>query len=325
MSTKRLQATTTTAVLAGALLLTACSEDKAPPPRTCCEQPKIPPGVTPFVVVADDVTGPGDGEKVSLRAGLSQPVKRDDLYPVLKTIYVHLMKRGALEPVQIVVSVYTSEAAARAGGDQGLAGRIVREQSDAGPKCENKVPYDLAEQVARTFAATMGRADEEDPNDTCHLAEKKVVARHDDSFRHKPSYKLDAAQQAVEITYPYLELGKDEYVKNLPFNSAMRDWIEYVTTFFRKVPALKALTFIGVTNDQPVVKISVSRAQFDSLLGSLQESVAAHSAITFASLGLHKKDDKGAAKEQAAFQAKTYRTALAGLPKNQVFVSPKLK
>jgi hypothetical protein len=42
-------------------------------------------------------------------------------------------------------------------------------------------------------------------------------------------------------------------------------------------------------------------------------------------LGLHRKDDKGAAKEQDTFQSKTYRTALAKLPKGQVFVAPKLK
>jgi hypothetical protein len=120
-------------------------------------------------------------------------------------------------------------------------------------------------------------------------------------------------------------MGKDEYVQSLSFNSAMRDWIDHVGTLFRKVESLKEASFVGLQNDQPVVKITVTRPQFDSSLSSLQEDVAAHSAITFASLGLHKKDDKGAAKEQATFQSKTYKSALAALPKNQVFVSPKLK
>jgi hypothetical protein len=40
---------------------------------------------------------------------------------------------------------------------------------------------------------------------------------------------------------------------------------------------------------------------------------------------MHKKDDKGASKEQETFHSKTYKTALAALPKNQVSISPKLK
>jgi hypothetical protein len=309
-----------------AALLSSCSTESAPPPKACCEQPKIPSNVTPFVVVADDVTGPSDGERVIMRVGLSSPIKRDQVYPVLHTLYRHAMKRTSFEPIHFVATVYASESAAKTGGDSNVVARIVREQSDIAPKCENKVTYDLAEQVARAFASETGRGeDADDSNDTCHLAEKKVVAHLDDKFTHKPSYKLDAARQAVEITYPYLEMGKDEYVANLKFNSAMRDWIAHITGLFRKAEPLKEVTFVGVHDDKPVVKITVTRGQFESSLASLQEDVAAHAAITFASLGLHKKDDKGAEKEQAAFHSKTYKSALAMLPKNQVFVSPKLK
>jgi len=305
--------------------IAACSTEKAPPPKSCCEQPKIPAGVTPFVVVAEEVSGPSDGEKVIMRVGVSQPIKRDQVYPVLHTLYRHAMKRNAFEPIHFVANLYPSETAARTGGDQGIAASIAREQSDAGPKCENKIPYDFGEQVARTFAASIGRGETEDSNDSCRLNEKKVVARVDEKFTHKPSYKVDPARHAVEITYPYLEAGKDDYVKELKFNSAMRDWIESFQSFFGKVDELKELTFIGVQNDQPVVKITATRQQFDSSLANLQESVAAHSAVTFASLGMRTTDDKGAEKEQRTFQSKTYKTALASLPKNQVFVSPKLK
>ena len=308
-----------------ALSAAACSTEKSEAPKACCEQPKIPAGVTPFVVVGDDVTGPSDGQKVIIRVGVSQPIKRDQVYPVLQTLYRHAMTRTTFEPIQFVANLYASESAAKTGGEGGLMARIVREQSDHGPKCENKIPYDFAEQAARAFAATVGRTEEEDLNDTCRLAEKKVVARVDDKFTHKPSYKVDAARMAVEITYPYLELGKDEYVKDLRFNSAMRDWIEHAQSFFGKVDGLKELTFVGLQNDQPVVKITVTKEQFNGQLASLQEEIAAHSAVTFASLGMHTTNDKGAAKEQSTFQSKTYKTALGALPKNQVFVSPKLK
>jgi hypothetical protein len=315
--------------LAGGLSLLAlagaCSTEKAEAPRACCEQPKIPAGVTPFVVVADDVTGPSDGQKVIMRVGVSQPIKREQIYPVLHTLYRHAMTRTVFEPIQFVASLYASESAARAGGDGGLMARILREQGEQGPKCENKIPYDFSEQASRAFNATVGRGEQEDSNDSCHLTEKKVSARVDDKFSHKSSYKVDPARSAIEVTYPYLEMGKDEYVKDLKYNTALRDWNEHMQSFFGKVEGLKELTFVGVQNDQPVVKITVTRQQFDGQLSSLQEEIAAHSAVTFASLGLHKSDDKGAAKEQNTFQSKTYKTALAALPKNQVFVSPKLK
>jgi hypothetical protein len=303
----------------------ACSTQKSEAPRACCEQPKIPPGVTPFVVVGDEIAGPSDGQKVIMRVGLSQPIKRDQVYPVLHTIYRHAMTRSVFEPIQFVANLYASESAARTGGDGGLMARIVREQGEQGPKCENKIPYDFAEQVDRAFQATVGRPQEDDSADTCHTAEKKVAARVDDKFTHKASYKVDTARSAVEVTFPYLEMGKDEYIKDLKYTSALRDWIEHVMSFFGKVEGLKEMTFVGVQNDQPVVKITVTKEQFNGQLASLQEEIAAHSAVTFASLGLHKKDDKGAAKEQSTFQSKTYKTALAALPKNQVFVSPKLK
>jgi hypothetical protein len=315
--------------LAGGLSLLAlggaCSTEKSEAPKACCEQPKIPAGVTPFVVVGDEVSGPSDGQRVIMRVGVSQPLKRDQVFPVLHTLYRHAMTRNVFEPIQFVANVYASETAARSGGDSGLVARVAREQGEQGPKCENKIPYDLTEQVARAFDATVGRPHEEDSNDSCQLNEKKVAARVDDKFTHKSSYKVDASRSAVEVTYPYLELGKDEYVKDLKYTSVMRDWNEHMQSFFGKVQGLKELTFVGVQNDQPVVRITVTRQQFDGQLASLQEEIAAHSAVTFASLGMHKKDDKGAAKEQSTFQSKTYKTALAALPKNQVFVSPKLK
>jgi hypothetical protein len=73
------------------------------------------------------------------------------------------------------------------------------------------------------------------------------------------------------------------------------------------------------------VQITTSRREFESTVGSLQETIASHANVTFASLGMHRKDDKGAAKEQDEFQKKTYKSALAALPRNQVSVSPKLK
>ena len=94
----------------------------------------------------------------------------------------------------------------------------------------------------------------------------------------------------------------------------MTYWIEFVTSLFKNAPALTEVTFTGVHNDVPVVNITASRADFASKIGNLQEEIAAHSAKTFALLGMHKISEAGAQKEQEAFKAKTYKTALSLLP-----------
>jgi tRNA U54 and U55 pseudouridine synthase Pus10 len=78
-------------------------------------------------------------------------------------------------------------------------------------------------------------------------------------------------------------------------------------------------------NDEPVMRITVTRAEYDGKLSTVQETIASFAAITFAKLGLHKTDDKGALKEQEQQKTKTYKAALSFLPKDRVFVSPKLK
>ncbi len=58
--------------------------------------------------------------------------------------------------------------------------------------------------------------------------------------------KVDEAKKAVEVTYPYLETGKDEYVAILAFNSAMTYWAEFTTTMFGKAPELQQVTYSGL-------------------------------------------------------------------------------
>jgi hypothetical protein len=302
----------------------ACAGDKAAAPPPCCEQPAIPAGVAGFTIVADEVAGPSDGQKVVLRAALSGPTKRDAVYPVLHTLYRHAMKRGPFEPIQFVAEVYPSESVARSGGDAQIVARISRSQSQAGPQCDNRIAYDLGEQTGRAFDASLGRVPEENLDDTCHLEAPKKVARVDEGFKHKASYKLDAATRAVEVSFPFLEMGKDEYVEKLKLSSALGQWIEVATTMFRKVPDLGQLTFSGVQDDAEALRISLTRKQFDSDFAGLQETIAAHSAVTFQSLGTGRSNDKSAEKEQEAFKLKTYKDALAALPKNQVTISPKL-
>jgi hypothetical protein len=313
-------------VLSTLLLASACKNDEETP-KPCCAQPEIPPGVPRFRIVADDVTGPSDGQKVIIRAGMLQPTKRDQMYAPMKLLYAYAMKRTAFEPIHFEGWFYGSEYDAQGGGDAKVVAKVVREQSDRAPKCENNVKYDFPEQVARAFIhSTQGEQElQEDMNDTCHIGVKKKQPRYDEKFAHKTTYKLDASNQSVEITYPFLEMGKDEFVANLKINSVMGTWAEFMTSMFSQSEGLKAMTFTGIYKDEAVAKITVTRPQFDNILARLQETIASHAAITFQTIGMGKKTSEAAEKEQEKFKSKTYKDALDKLNKEQVSLSPKLK
>jgi len=273
--------------------------------------------------VRDEVSGPSDGQDVKLHVALKQKTKRDDIYPALQFLYRYAMTRKTFEPTTFLGAFYGTEGEAQTGGNP--VAKIWREHGDKGPKCEVNIKLEFKEEVDKAFMWSLNRAEPENLDDTCHLNEKKKIARVDDKFTHKPTMKIDDAKKAVEVTFPYLETGKDEYVAALGFNTAMTYWAEFTTTMFGKAPELKEVTYIGVLNDQPILKITTTREQFDSKLSTVQETIASYSAITFAKLGLHKIDDKGAKKDQEQHKTKTYKAALSFLPKDQVMVSAKLK
>jgi hypothetical protein len=309
-----------------AVTLTACQSDTAKVARSCppdCDQPKLPPGVPPFQVVKDELTGPTDGQDVVLRVVLKQKTKRDTIYPALHFLYRYAMTRNTFEPRNFTGEFYASEADAAAATNP-LA-KIWKAQTDKGPKCDNAIKLELPEQVAKAFAYSMNRGETEDLEDTCRLNDKKKSARFDDKFTHQPIFKLDEASKTVEVQYPYLEAGKDAYVKVLSFNAAMTYWAEFTSTMFQKAQDLQQLTYVGLLDDQPVLRITVTRQEYDSKLSTVQETIASFAAITFAKLGLHKINDKGAIKEQEAHKTKTYLNALSFLPKDHVMISPRLK
>lgn len=307
------------------LAIAAGCTKPAPVEKPCCEQPKIPAGVPQFTVVKDDQIGQSDSKKVTIRVVLKDKVRRDGIYPAMHVLYRHVMTRGAFEPVSFVGEFYASEAAAN-DGNAPLA-RIYRDRGDKGPKCDNDIKREFKEQVDWAFAHSTSSAEPEDANDTCHLSDKKKAVRIDEKFTHKTSYKVDEANKGVEVTYYYIAIdqGKDEYVPTLTFNSAMTYWAEFMTSMFKNSQDLKEFNFVGMWNDEPVLKTKVPREVFEAKLSSLQETIAGFAAITFQKLGMHKLDDKGAFKEQEANKTKNYNTALGFLPKGTVFVSPKLK
>ena len=146
-----------------------------------------------------------------MHVALKQKTKRDDIYPALQFLYRYAMTRNTFEPTTFLGAFYATEGEAQTGGNP--IAKIWREHGDKGPKCENAIRLEFPEEVQKSFEYSLNRAAPEDLEDTCRLNEKKKIARVDDNFKHKPTMKVDEPHKAVEVTYPYLESGKDEYVQ----------------------------------------------------------------------------------------------------------------
>ncbi len=301
----------------------ACPEKKMEEAKICCDQPKIPAGVAPFKIVGDDATGLYDERVVKIKAVLSSPADRTQIFPVLHTIYRHAMTRDTNEPLQFEADVYANEAAATAGGP-GIA-RIARPRGKLAPECENRVAYTFDQAANIAFGEIFLRKAEEEGSDTCKLNESKDQKPVDEGWKLRPAIVIDGAAQTATLTYPFRKDTEDAYVEEIKFTSVMKTWIDFASAFFHKVPDLKNLTFVGIHKDAEVLKISLSGEQFNKGFSGLQEDIAAYAAVTFQKLGMGAGSEKAVLKDRENFQTKTYKTALGSLPKDQVTIAKNLK
>jgi len=113
----RLSAATAAFITLIAVVAPACNSEKPGAVKLCCDQPRIPPGVPPFAVVIDEVTGPTDGQDVKMRVAFKQKTKRDDVYPALHFLYRYAMTRNTFEPINFVGELYATEGGAQTGGN----------------------------------------------------------------------------------------------------------------------------------------------------------------------------------------------------------------
>ena len=133
--------------------LSSCQNEKPAAPTTCCDQPKIPPGVPAFTVVRDEVSGPTDGQDVKIHVAMKQKTPRDDIYKSLQFLYRYAMTRNTFEPTTFLGALYTTEGEAQTGGNP--VAKIWRDHGDKGPKCENAIPpRPFAEEVQKSFMPT---------------------------------------------------------------------------------------------------------------------------------------------------------------------------
>jgi hypothetical protein len=226
--------------------------------------------------------------------------KHDDVDALLKFLYRHLVQRREPQPVSINAYVYSNEAQYKTPPRSPIA-QVSLKPGDLGPTFDNKVPLEFWQQIDQAL----------EHSDKGWKLEKKIE-------------RNDAAK-TLTIVQPYTEPGKDAWAEQLSFNMAMNVFTDTAMSLFEKVPELRAMTFIGRWKDEDVVKISLDRAQYQSLrLSEIEEQVGQLHGRAYLELSAGRGSDASIAKANAQRLSALYKKMLAGL-KGQAVVSSKLK
>ena len=278
-----------------ALLSAGCEEKKEAPAAADTSSPKDSP-VT-YRVLEDKA----DNNSIEYHLLVPEGTKHDDVENLLKYLYRYLWTRNDSEPAGVAAYVYNSETAFKTPPRTPIA-HVIRKAGDAGPTFENKVPLEFWQEIAEA-----------------------LLPNYDTKWKLARKVERDDAQKTLTLTLPYTEPGKDQWVDNLSFNQAMNTFTDVAQSLFEKVPELKAMTYIGLWKDKEVVRIQLTRADYQALkLNELDDRIGQHHGRIFLELATNHSNDAKAAKDNAALIAKEYRTMLGQL-KGKAKVDPALK
>jgi hypothetical protein len=283
------------------LALVGCSGPSEPPPQPSgpvaeTVSPKDSP--LPYRVLADNVNQ--QANTVDYHLLLAAGSKHDEVEGLLKYLYRHIMTRTETQPAGLAAFVYTDEAQYKTPPRSPIAS-VVQKSGDIGPTFENKVPLEFWQQIDQAL-----------PHSDKGWKLEKKVERDDKSL-------------TLTLTQPFTETGEDRWADKLSYNQALTEFTDETKELFEKVPELRALNFVGTWKDQPVVKISVDRAQYQLLkLADLEETIGQLHGRAFLELSTGHGSDASVSKANAQRLAALYKKMLGQL-KGHAWVSPSLK
>ena len=286
-----LSSVTVTAAFSG------CDDKKDAPTGPVAETVSPKDSPVSYKVLEDKI----DNNSVEYHLLVPEGTKHDDVEGLLKYLYRHLWTRGDNEPAGVAAYVYNSETAFKTPPRTPIA-HVIRKSGEVGPTFENKVPLEFWQEVAEA-----------------------LLPNYDDKWKLARKVERDDAQKTLTLTLPYTEPGKDQWVEALSFNQAMNTFTDVAQSLFEKVPELKAMTYVGLWKDKEVVRIQLSRVDYQALkLNDLDDRIGQHHGRIFLELATNRSSDAKAAKENAALIAKEYK-AMLGQLKGKAKVDPALK
>ncbi|MCC6751291.1 MAG: hypothetical protein IT371_26800 [Deltaproteobacteria bacterium] len=246
------------------------------------------------------------GGTISVASAVDPNIDKDDLerlarYYLRQAGERQGFKNGSADEIDL--RFYDSDAKAQAGGADFLA-QIKRTGREGKPVFTNRQKPPLL----KWAKAALGKQ----PQYTGSL---------------QPQLLADPTALSVEATVPFInEDGTGQYVEKVSFTKATTELSFYMRTLFDKIEELKRVTFIGKHKDSVLVKIWMTREQYDELnLRQVEESLGAFQGKYIAALMSKAISEKVVKAKVDAQRKKVYRETLARLPAKQVEFDKSIK
>jgi len=230
--------------------------------------------------------------------------KHNDAEKHLQALYRYLMTRRDLAPTQLGGFVYTSEAQFST-PPLSPVGSVVQKPGDKSPTFENKIPFELWQQVEQAI---------------------KLSARADRKLKRKLEYVAEPTKQLVTVVLPFTEGITEEWAKEIDYSQVMAYFSELSQQLFGNIPDLKIFLFRARWKDQDVAQIELSRADYDKLnLREVEERIGKMAGRTFLELTTGKGGSESSVeKAHNHRRAAEYKKAIDQL-KGKVVINPLLK
>jgi hypothetical protein len=207
--------------------------------------------------------------------------------------------KNAPRPQFVDVRIYTD--AARTGDANAWVGRL-QLKGDGEPLIEMKLPFPLGKTV------------------------RKMIDERPEYGTIKPKVDSGDAEGRLELTVPYVTAGEDQYVKKLGYGDAIQEFNSWALMMFRKFPALKDFTFVGEHNGKEVVRIRITREQYDQInITKVEEDLGAFSGEFLVGQMQGAISDEAVQAKLAKKRREVYGAMLKQLPPDQVVISKTLK
>jgi hypothetical protein len=284
--------------LAALVAFGGCPERRAAKDRLYFDDLKAPLG-TKIEVVSDISLNPATGGAVTVIAVVEPDIDRDDLDRLLQTFWLQVSARSGFQSGtadQIDVRFYDSTPKAKAGGTNWLC-QAVRVSRLEKPTFINRQRLPLLKWARKA----MGKL----PQYTGAL---------------QPELLADPVALHLELKLPFVsDDGSGSYVETLSYTKATTNFTSYAGVFFGKIEQLKKFTFVGVHNDEPVIRIWLTRDQFEQLnLRQVEESLGKFQGAFIEQLMSRPQDANMVEKKVEERRRKLYRETFSRLPEGQV-------
>lgn len=175
-------------------------------------------------------------------------------------------------------------------------------QGDKEPVAENRLPFPLEKKV------------------------QELIAKRPEYGSIKPTAEAQDVEGHLTVRVPYVVEGEDRYRKQVDFGSAIQEFDSWALLLFRKFPALREFAFIGEHQGKDLVKIRITRAQYDDInIAKVEEDLGAFSGEFLVGQMQGAISDQKVAAKFAKKQCELYGAMLARLPKDQIAIAASLK